>query len=51
MKTYGDVELTTTGEKKAKALIESYEHLKQTLGAQNLPKKFEYLIGTAGTMP
>lgn len=49
--TYGNVELTKTGEKKAKALIESYKRLKQTLGAQNLPKKFEYLIGAAGTLP
>lgn len=47
--TYGAVELTGAGEKKAKALIESYERLKKTLGAQNLPKKFEYLIGAAGT--
>jgi DtxR family Mn-dependent transcriptional regulator len=49
--TYGDVELTRTGEKRAKALIESYKRLKQTLGAQNLPKKFEYLIGASGSLP
>lgn len=49
--TYGDVELTKTGEKKAKALIESYERLKQSLGAENLPKKFEYLIGAASALP
>lgn len=43
--------LTKTGENKTRALIESYERLKQTLGAEKLPKKFEYLIGTAGVMP
>lgn len=48
--TYGDVKLTRTGENKAKALIESYERLKQTLGAENVPKKFEYLMGTAGSV-
>ncbi len=45
------VELTKAGEKKAKALIESYERLKLALGAENLPKKFEYLIGASGALP
>lgn len=48
--TYGNVELTTTGVNKAKALIESYMRLKNTLGAQNLPKKLKYLTETSGAM-
>ncbi len=49
--TYGSVELTKTGERKASALIESYERLKYTLGAEKMPKKFGYLIGASGVMP
>ena len=43
---YGDVKLTAEGEKRAKAIITSYERMRASLGDGPLPEGLEYLLGT-----
>lgn len=43
---YGGVKLTEPGERKAKALIDSYESMKRSADLKHLPAGLEYLLGT-----
>lgn len=46
---YGDIKLTEEGEKRARAMIASYERLKKSLGEESpLPDGLAYLLGGAG---
>jgi DtxR family Mn-dependent transcriptional regulator len=46
---YGDIKLTDAGERKAKALIASYENMRRSIGdSKRLPAGLEYLFNTTG---